>query len=674
MVGTRWKDWNTMPIRLPRKRASASSSSRDRSVPSTTTRPESGRSRPAMVISRVDLPEPDGPTRPTASPRPIDREIAFRMCTRAAPRPRLRSTSSSAMALSCILENPMLRRESCPAQPVSYGNPTHETTTRPRQGDHLCVFGPRHGGRGPGGCRGSEPAAPAGGARGQPHGRLQSAPDRRLSDRAREGAAGERSQCGDRQRRSLGRHRHRRPRPARLVGSGRHRRRNRGTRGQRHAPRPRPGDHAQRDPGHRLAPRGAQHPSHAGRHLRTAESRRRLRPTLRFAVPGHCGPARPRALPLLPRRGRRRPQPQPSGRPSPDRQGGRGHRRTHPAERRDLSRPRPAALSALGAPQSLPFERGGHAQMDYALDRGVNFFDTAELYSIPPKPETQGSTERIIGTWFRSRGTRDRVILASKVAGRSEMTWFRDDGSRAELSKVQIEEAVNKSLRRLKTDYIDLYQLHWPDRPMRWGANPVIYRHQDGPSHPIEEILSHLQDIVRTGKVRHVGLSNESAWGTMTFLKHAEARDLPRLQSVQNAYSLLNRTYETALAEISIREQVSLLAYSPLAQGYLTGKYLNGARPPGARTTLFERSQRYQTPGAEPAIERYVGLARDFGLDPAQMALAFVNARPFVTSTIIGATSMEQLRTDIGSIDMTITAELEDKINEIHLVHTNPCA
>jgi aryl-alcohol dehydrogenase-like predicted oxidoreductase len=321
--------------------------------------------------------------------------------------------------------------------------------------------------------------------------------------------------------------------------------------------------------------------------------------------------------------------------------------------------------------QNTPAE--GQAQLDYAVDRGVNFIDTAELYPIPPRRETQGATERIIGDWLRSRRARDRVILASKVVGRSEMNWFRDDGSPAQLSRAQIEEAVNKSLARLQTDYIDLYQLHWPDRPMSWGSNPVIYRHQHGPSHRIEEILGHLEDLVRAGKVRHVGLSNESAWGTMTFLKHAETRGLPRIQSVQNAYSLLNRTYETALAEISTREQVSLLAYSPLGQGYLTGKYLNGARPPGARTTLFERSQRYETPGAERAIEKYVGLAREFGLDPAQMALAFVNARAFVTSTIIGATSMEQLKVDIGSIDVTITPELEDRLNAIHLLHTNPC-
>ena len=317
-------------------------------------------------------------------------------------------------------------------------------------------------------------------------------------------------------------------------------------------------------------------------------------------------------------------------------------------------------------------EAEGHAQMDYALDRGVNFFDTAELYSIPPKAETQGSTERIIGTWFKSRGTRDRVILASKIVGRTDMSWFRN-GKPAELTRAQIVEAVEGSLRRLQTDYIDLYQIHWPDRPVAWGANPTIYQHQDGPSNPIEEQLEAFQDLVKAGKIRHIGLSNESAWGTMTFLKHSETRGLPRVQSVQNAYNLVNRTYETALAEVSIREQVSLLAYSPLGQGYLTGKYLDGARPPGARTTLFDRGQRYETPGAEPAIAQYVALAREFGLDPAQMAIAFANSRPFLTSTIIGATTMEHLRTNIASIGVTITPELEERINAIHLRNANPC-
>ncbi|MEZ0169023.1 aldo/keto reductase [Microvirga sp. TS319] len=318
-------------------------------------------------------------------------------------------------------------------------------------------------------------------------------------------------------------------------------------------------------------------------------------------------------------------------------------------------------------------EADGHEQMDYALDQGINFFDTAELYSIPPRPETQGSTERIIGSWFRSRGARDKVILASKVVGRSDNTWFRGDGSKAELSRLQIEEAVNKSLKRLQTDYIDLYQIHWPDRPMPWGSNPTIYKHQEGDSHPIAETVEIMTDLVKAGKIRHFGLSNESAWGTMTFLRHAEARGLARVQSVQNAYNLLNRTYEVALAEVSTREQVSLLAYSPLAQGYLTGKYLDGARPEGARTTLFNRGQRYENPTAEAAIRKYIALAREFDLDPAQMALAYVNSRPFVTSNIIGATSMTQLKTDIASIGVTITPELEQRIDAIHVEHCNPC-
>ncbi|ANY79092.1 aldo/keto reductase [Microvirga ossetica] len=318
-------------------------------------------------------------------------------------------------------------------------------------------------------------------------------------------------------------------------------------------------------------------------------------------------------------------------------------------------------------------EADGHAQMDYALDKGINFFDTAELYSIPPRPETQGSTERIIGSWFKARGSRDKVILATKVIGRSDNTWFRDDGSKGELSRAQVEEAVNKSLKRLQTDYIDLYQIHWPDRPMPWGSNPTIFRHQEGESHPIAETVEIMTDLVKAGKIRHFGLSNESAWGTMSFLKHADAKGQARVQSVQNAYNLLNRTYEVALAEVTMQENVSLLAYSPLGQGYLTGKYLDGARPPGTRTTLFGRGQRYQNPTAEAAIRKYIALAKEFNLDPAQMALAFVNSRPFLTSNIIGATSMEQLKTDIASIDVTITPEIEERINAIHVEHCNPC-
>lgn len=320
-------------------------------------------------------------------------------------------------------------------------------------------------------------------------------------------------------------------------------------------------------------------------------------------------------------------------------------------------------------------EAEGHAQMDYALDHGVSFFDTAEMYAIPPKPETQGATERIIGTWMQARGNRDKIILASKVMGRSALNWLRDDGAPSELSRAQMTEALDKSLTRLQTDYLDLYQLHAPDRAVtQWGSNPTAYKiPPKAPEHCIADILDTLDGFVRAGKVRHVGLSNETAWGTMRFVSHSEVQGKARVASIQNAYNLLNRTFEIGLAEVALREQVGLLAYSPLAQGYLTGKYLNGARPAGARTTLFQRGQRYQTPGAEETIARYVALAQEFGLDPAVMAQAFVNSRPFVTSNIIGATSMAQLKIAIGSATAVLSPELETRIDAIHQLRGNPC-
>lgn len=321
-------------------------------------------------------------------------------------------------------------------------------------------------------------------------------------------------------------------------------------------------------------------------------------------------------------------------------------------------------------------EAEGHAQMDYAIERGINFFDTAELYAIPPKPETQGRTEEIIGSWLKARGNRDKVIIASKVCGRNTFNWFRNDGSPTRLTKAQIDEAVFKSLKRLGTDYIDLYQTHFPERPVTgFGSNPVIWQTPaPAPDETaIEVTLEALDAHVKAGRIRHVGLSNETTWGTMRHLFAAETKGLARVASIQNAYSLLNRTFEVNLAEMSLREDVGLLAYSPLAQGFLTGKYLDGKRPAGARTTLFNRGQRYQTPNAEAAIAAYVDLAARHEIDVSQLAIAFVKAQPFVTSVILGATKMEQLKIDIDAIDLKLSDEIRAEIDAIHLKYTNPC-
>ncbi|MGC6534401.1 MAG: aldo/keto reductase [Parvibaculales bacterium] len=318
-------------------------------------------------------------------------------------------------------------------------------------------------------------------------------------------------------------------------------------------------------------------------------------------------------------------------------------------------------------------EAEGHEQMDYAVEMGINFFDTAEMYAVPPKPETQGKTEEIIGTWFEKTGKRQDIILATKVAGRAPMTWLRDDESPTEHSPAQIKEAVDKSLKRLKTDYIDLYQLHWPDRPLRLFGG-LGHKEMGGEINKIEDILGVLAEIQQAGKVRHFGLSNETPWGIMKFLHHAEIDDtLPRMVSVQNAYNLLNRIYELGSSEIFHREGVGLLAYSPLAQGYLTGKYQKGATPKGSRKELFDRLQRYETEGTEEAIDSYLDIAKRHGLDPSQLANQFVTTRDFVTSNIIGATTMEQLKLAVTSIDVPWSDELEKEINAIHLRAPNIC-
>lgn len=319
-------------------------------------------------------------------------------------------------------------------------------------------------------------------------------------------------------------------------------------------------------------------------------------------------------------------------------------------------------------------EAEGHEQMDYAVEQGVNFFDTAEMYAVPPRKETQGSTERIIGTWFKKKKNRDKIILATKVSGRAPFDWLRKDGSPTEQTRGQIMEAVNSSLERLQTDYIDLYQLHWPDRPMAmFGAGGTSYQHLGEEVNPIGEILDALDEVVKSGKVRWIGLSNETPWGTMKFLHHAEMKNQPRVQSIQNAYNLLNRTFEIGLSEVALREKVGLLAYSPLAQGYLSGKYQNGALPKGSRKQLFNRLQRYETPFAEATIDKYLAIAKKHGLDASQLANQFATTRPFVTSNIIGATSMEQLKLAIGSADIPWTEELEKEINAVHQEQPNPC-
>jgi aryl-alcohol dehydrogenase-like predicted oxidoreductase len=321
-------------------------------------------------------------------------------------------------------------------------------------------------------------------------------------------------------------------------------------------------------------------------------------------------------------------------------------------------------------------EAEGHEQMDYAFERGVNFLDTAELYPIPPKPETQGRTETGIGNWMKARRNRDKVVVASKVVGRTAMDWFRG-GRPSKLVRGDIMDAIDKSLTRLQTDYIDLYQIHFPERKVPWGSNPsrvgVWPAERDSDETPIAETIAVFDELVKSGKIRHFGLSNESSWGVMKYVFESEKGVGPRPVSLQNAYNLVNRSFEVNLAEVCDREDVSLLPYSPLAQGYLTGKYDHGARPQGSRTQLFNRAQRYELPGAAEIQLQYNELARTFGMEPALFANAFVTSRPFVTSNIIGATSVPQLDMALKSADVTWTDEMQKAVDAIHQRTGNPC-
>lgn len=321
-------------------------------------------------------------------------------------------------------------------------------------------------------------------------------------------------------------------------------------------------------------------------------------------------------------------------------------------------------------------EAEAHSQIDLALEHGVNLLDAAEMYPVPPRPETQGLTESYIGSWLKKTGQRDRIVLASKIVGPAtdpkRPSHFRD--GKPHFDRKNLTQALNDSLQRLQTDYLDLYQLHWPDRTANTFGT-LGFPWQDDPvgSTPIEETLSILKDFITAGKIRAIGLSNETPWGVAQFLKASENLGLPRVVSIQNPYSLLNRLYEVGLSEFSRRENVGLLAYSPLAFGVLSGKYLNGQRPAAARLTLFERFSRYSSEAAETATRAYVDLARNHGLSPARLALAFVNSRPFVTSNIIGATTLAQLQENLDSIHVQLDETILHQLEAIHARIPNPC-
>lgn len=316
-------------------------------------------------------------------------------------------------------------------------------------------------------------------------------------------------------------------------------------------------------------------------------------------------------------------------------------------------------------------EAEGHAQLDYALEQGVNFIDTAEMYPVPASPETQGATSKIIGTWLRKTGNRDKVVLASKIVGRpSDYTaHIRTTGITSE----SIKEAINKELERLQTDYIDLYQIHWPERETNtFGTRDYKHNPNDAWQDNFNEVLYALEQHIKAGKIRHVGMSNEKAWGAMRYLEESKNHGLPRMKTIQNAYSLINRGFEGDMAEISIRENLGLLAYSPMAFGVLSGKYIKGTAADNARLKLFPRFARYSSEQSTEATKRYLKIAEDNGMTLAQMSLAFVNQQPFVTSNIIGATNLEQLKENIDSVNVTLSDVILKQINEVHDVIPNP--
>ena len=308
--------------------------------------------------------------------------------------------------------------------------------------------------------------------------------------------------------------------------------------------------------------------------------------------------------------------------------------------------------------------------MDYSLENGVNFWDTAELYAVPPKIETYGDTEVIIGNWFEKTKKRDQIILASKVAGPARNYLRNGENS---FTGPNLESALENSLKRLKTDYIDLYQLHWPERNVN-NFGRLSYVHKENNWNQFEDVLGELNRYVKKGKIRYVGLSNETPWGVMNYLKVSKEKNLPRMMSIQNPYGLLNRSYEVGLSEVSIREEIGCLAYSPLASGYLTGKYRNNNFPKGSRMERdFDFWTRYRKPNTEKAIELYYEISEKYGLDMSQMSLKFCEIQDFMTSVIIGATTMEQLKTNIESVNINLSDDVIKEINNVQTIYPNPC-
>ena len=315
-------------------------------------------------------------------------------------------------------------------------------------------------------------------------------------------------------------------------------------------------------------------------------------------------------------------------------------------------------------------EKDAFEQMDYAVSQGINFFDTAEIYSVPPTSDSYGKTEVMIGNWFEKRKNRDKIILASKVAGPG-CDWIRGGGNN--FNEKKIGEAIDGSLKRLKTDYIDLYQLHWPERSTNFfGRRDYLFNNKEGNWNSFESILEALEKFIKSGKIRHIGMSNETPYGLSRYLEISKNKGAPRMMSVQNPYNLVNRTYEIGMSEISIREKCGLLVYYPLAAGGLSGKYRNGKMPKDSRMALFKGWERHLNPLAMQAYDKYFKLAKDFNLTMVQLAQSFVNSRPFVTSNIIGATTMDQLKENVESINIEFTDEMMDRVNEIHNNNPNP--